>query len=909
MKYGIRGSSSGTGNKLILLCLFILLSTYAGHARHFVFKFNATPVSTALRQVADSFDIKISFDADRLKQVSVSKFFQTQSPANAILEVLGTTDYTFTVRYDTYLIVRREKDTEGVYVTGIITDGDSGERLPYATMLFKTENKLESSTVDGNFNMKMQENEASLIQIKYIGYEDVDTVIVPHGKEHFLNLKMRRKHQALKSVTVKSQNIDMINVSSKAGHFQFNPSRFEDMPNYGETDVFKALQSMPGINARESSSELNIRGSAADQNLVLLDGMTLYNLDHFFGVFSAINPYVVKNIQVYRGGFDARYGERISGIVDIVTKSGTKLKPRFDGGINMMSANLVADIPLSQKFTLVAAARRAYSDVFSSWMVDEILKDKLVDEILTDKMDDKILENSAKKEQKSVYYFGDFNTRLTFTPSSQESFSLSLYGSVDDFKSKSDIQQLPINLKVTDENRWGNYGGTLTWNRRHSGNYFSILQIGHSGYFNNYDSKGYYTKTDLNPAKESQREITETTTTTHALLKPGRLLLRDNTSIKEDNRLDDYFISFNNYINIGNVHGVELGWMSKHYKFAMYKDANRGVIYDNNNSSAFLHTLYLLDKVKLNKALDINIGGRTSYYTQTRKYYLEPRLNVTFKATENLGLKAAFGRYYQFMNKSVSANAFGYNRDFWVLANEDNHKVASSYHYIVGGVYKKNRLTLDIEFYLKDLDGLQEYVFSAKDVSERMQQSPIEAISAGPLSKFINGSGKAHGLDILVQYQFKNFTTWLAYSYCKSKQKFDEINGGDEIPSLHEQKHAVKWSGIYRHKRWNFSALALYNSGQPYIQKVTRDEQLNTMRTYEYLPDYYRIDLSVNRTFDIGKVQIKPGLSILNVLNRENYLDAYQRSFDLSADTPTIQQTSLVKAQDLTFNFYLNFSF
>ena len=127
---------------------------------------------------------------------------------------------------------------------------------------------------------------------------------------------------------------------------------------FGEPDVFKTLQLLPGISTQENSSQLNIRGSSADQNLVTFDGFTLYNLDHFFGVFSALNPNVIKDIQVYRGGFDSRYGERVSGIVEITGKSGDKTKPRIYGGVNMISGNLTAEIPISEKLSLVAAGRR-----------------------------------------------------------------------------------------------------------------------------------------------------------------------------------------------------------------------------------------------------------------------------------------------------------------------------------------------------------------------------------------------------------------------------------------------------------------------------------------------------------------------------------------------------------------------
>ena len=315
--------------------------------------------------------------------------------------------------------------------------------------------------------------------------------------------------------------------------------------------------------------------------------------------------------------------------------------------------------------------------------------------------------------------------------------------------------------------------------------------------------------------------------------------------------------------------------------------------------------MFFQDKIIAKNNLTIKPGFRLNLYSKTQKVYFEPRLTASYKTETGIVFKLATGRYFQYLNKSVTEQSYGYNRDFWVLADDVQHPIVSSNHFIAGASFETKNLFFDVETYYKSVAGLQEYLFLQNP--DKQQGTPQINLPVPSLSQFISGSGKAFGIDFLAKYEGTSFTSWLAYSLSKATQNFAEINRGSDIPSAYDQTHELKWTNIYSHNKWNFSTLSIFTTGQPHIEYTEKNDDFNTLRIYNRLPNYFRIDFSVNYNFNIKNVNIKPGFSLLNALNTENYLDIYTRTFNFQEGV--VNETTLVKAQDLTLNFFVNFRF
>ncbi len=881
----IKSEYSKIVNKPFIYAIIILfIFPFISSAQPFKFNFDKTPVSRALAEAAGKMAVRISFDSGKLELFTISGAISGTEPKDVFLKILENTGYGVEYKYNTYLVVKhlnpvKSKPTE-IMVQGVVFDKETGEQLPNATIYFWNKNSSLSTSANGTFGIQIPDSADAFLQVKYLGYHTLDTIINTEKQDDNFRLGLTKKMQTLQTIDVAGEKLEMVAQNEVAGHFTFNPARFADLPNYGETDVFRALQLLPGISSTENSSQLNIRGSSADQNLVLYDGFTLYNLDHFFGVFSALNPYVIKDIQVYRGGFDSRYGERIAGVVDITSKSGNQQKAEFYGGINLISANLTAEIPVSEKFTIVAAGRRAYSDIYSTWLTDALLASKMA------QAPPPVLPGKEVTEIQPEFYFSDVNLKLTYNPSQNENISLSLYGAKDYLNSSSISERQRVITNTDDVNKWGNYGFGLSWKKQWNAKSFTNIQAGHSGYFNDYSNNTV---------------LSGDTTQIKLPAQSGTV----NYITNETNDLTDYFISVQNKYLLNQSHQFELGAALKFNQFEFYKDASTDIVYNNLKNSSLLYSVYFQDQIAINN-LTVKPGFRINYYDKTNKIYFEPRFSASYRTDNSVIYKMAVGRYFQYLNKSTTEQSYGYNRDFWVLADGDLHPVISSNHFIAGASYETKHLFFDLEGYYKTVDGLQEYLFFRNPKGTKSGFAAPKPPTPG-LSRFISGTGNAYGIDFLAKYETRNFTSWLAYSLSKATQNFSEINNGDDIPAQFDQTHQLKWTNIYSLKKWNFSTLTLYTTGQPYIESTSKDNNFNTTRVYNRLPDYFRIDLSANYNFNIKNVNIKPGFSILNALNTANYLDIYIRDFDFGNNEFT--ETTLVKAQELTFNFFVNFRF
>ena len=361
-------------NFLPVLTVFLILYTSSfSFGQSPSFNFQNTVLSDALEQVSKTLNIKVAFDSEAMFGYHVSGTYTGQTPEVILTGLLKNTGYRAEVKFGNYLIIPIRTDIpiqshSFGRILGLVTDQSSGEQLPHASIYLPEQNLFLTTSVNGTFAFRIATTKSLRLNIQYLGYQSVDTTFSINDTSAVLTFRMKQKNMELGIVQIQKARVKMIDQSKEAGQSTVNMIGFVNLPNLGENDVFRTIQLLPGIGYSENSSGLNIRGGTADQNLVLFDGFTLYNLDHFFGTFSSINPNVVKDIQIYKGGFDSRYGERTSGIIDITGKTGNKYSPKIIAGLNLVSGNLTAELPITRKLTLVVAGRRSYADIYSSFM-------------------------------------------------------------------------------------------------------------------------------------------------------------------------------------------------------------------------------------------------------------------------------------------------------------------------------------------------------------------------------------------------------------------------------------------------------------------------------------------------------------------------------------------------------------
>jgi len=883
---------SVTGNKRRILCV-ILISFLLGSdlfAQTYRLSFNNMPLSEALIKISGQLGIKVAFDSKKLGSVTISRDVAGNTPSEVISDLLRDTGFDFRIKYDRYLITEKGNagNSAGYQLMGCVSDRSTEEHLPYATVILYNKNLFASTTENGSFCFKNIDSSQVHLMVSYIGYNSLDTTITMSDHQSNFNLGLKRRIENMGTIVVKATRNEMVDLRNDVDFATtVDPSRLNDLPVVTETDVFRMLQLVPGISYTENAQGMSIRGGASDQNLVLFDGQVLYNLSHCYGLVSAVNPNVIKDLQVYKGGYDSRFGERVSGIVDITGKTGNQTRPILYGDLNLLSANITTEIPVGKKISFIGAARRSYSDIYTTG-----LSDKLYDRSLTWFRGDsvKIIDRTRPK-----YYFYDYNAKLTFRPDNFESFSISAYGGKDNFTNKYSGRADSLIIFSADRNAWTNYGFSANWLKQWNSSFFSNLQAGSSGYEN----------------ISSNATTIDRTYAPH--IDPAYLpSIIDTFNTFNNNRLQDLFISSRNNYRISNLNQLDFGLLIRKNTIYYHKDAEKVYVYDNMNQAGWTMSAFLQDRMNIVDKLILKPGIRLSYCDNAGQWYAEPRFSANFKASETFSLRVATGRYYQFINQVNARQETGYNKNFWVMADGKAHPAVASNHYIAGFTAEKGRFLLDAEVYYKTFTGIQEYVF----LSQFLEHSDFPKYfpgsntgNPGPkdnkASFYVTGKGKSYGVDLFLKYKGRIYASWLSWSVGHSVQNYAEINAGSEIPAPADQPFQLSWTNLVSAGRWNFGTILLYSAGRPYIDYASGGNRLPIERNYKRLPTYFRSDVSINRNFSIGRATLKGGVALINIFNTQNYFDVNTRKFDFAHSA--FSETTLIQSQPFTINMFIHF--
>jgi ferric enterobactin receptor len=882
---------------IIIAFFFLWLATVPVRAQKYQLSFENALLSDALLKASKEFDLKVAFDAYKLSRVLVNKEVAGNTASEFMGNLLLNSGYLYQYRHGRFLIVEQDSAKGFVpavtcQISGTVYDAESGEQLPFATLVFYNQNYSISATSSGSYLAKNIESNPVHITVGYIGYYTIDTVLTWSSPNVECNFRLSRKVFVIDTLKVLRPKVEMVDFRNQVDFATtINAAKLIDLPTLAETDIFKALQLLPGISYSESSSELSIRGGSSDQNLVLYDGQTLYNISHYYGVFSSVNPNIVRDIQVFKGGYDSRYGERVSGIIDITGKSGNQLKPVVIADMNLLSGNLTVETPLGNKFTFIAAGRRSYSDIYATEFANNLFK---------------ATTNLPRNESGQLvtvttpnFKFYDYNTKLTFRRSDNESMTLNMYGGKDVFKNSytSNSNNDSLQVSSSDNNTWGNFGVSANWYRQWVNSWNTTLQLGASGYTNRYSNTTNIKKLQNSPPNEPYLPETN-----------------NNFVSNNQNKLYDYSLLWKGIAYVNEYNQFDVGVLCRYNKISYHKDAGEIYVYDSTRQSALLNSVYMQDRIFLTGNLSLKPGFRLNYYHGNKNVTLEPRLSANYSFSEKVSTRVAVGMYKQFLSQVTIQQESGYIKNFWVLADDSLHPVVKSTHFVAGTTVELGHFLFDVEAYYKDVSGIQEYIYISQYLKNSDfpnyfkdgMQSGGGANQAGKLSPsyYISGSGKSYGLDFFVRFKANKYTSWVSYSVGKSKQRFAALNNNAEIPAPNDQRHQLSWVNMVSLGKWNLGTTTLFSTGRPYIAKTDYKENMPVIRYYERLPNYFRADLSVNYSLKFKQLYAKTGVTIVNLFNTQNYYDVNTRKFDF--ENTSFNETSIIRSQKLSLNFFVH---
>ncbi len=654
-------------------------------------------------------------------------------------------------------------------ISGIVYEKGSRETL-IGVNIYEPNLRLGTTTnTYGFYSITLPADSVELL-FSYVGYTPVikDMVLTENIR---LDIELDPTLD-LQEVVVTGERLFRISENTQMSRLDIPIQQARNIPSLlGEKDMFKVLQLMPGVQSgTEGTSGFYVRGGGPDQNLIILDDAIVYNASHLFGFFSVFNGDAVKNMQLYKGGFPARFGGRLSSVLDIQMKDGNKEKFSGEGGIGLISSRLTLEGPIvKEKGSFLISGRRTYIDALIAPFVPD--------------------------DGAAGYFFYDLNTKLNYDIDKNNRILVSSYMGRDKFFFRDQFSSGEFEDEMEGGLFWQNVTTTVRWNRIFNDKLFANASF----IFSDYTLQIY--------SEESYRDKINNETSAFEL--------RYTSGIQDIG--GKYDISWNPIPN----HHVRAGFQTIRHKFTpsaiVLRDDDIGKLERNAELHYSLESgLYVEDEIDFGDFVTINPGLRFShFYTNNNSYqYLEPRFASNVLLQPLLSWKASFASMNQYVHL-LSTTGIGLPTDLWVpstekIAPQRTWQVATGFAYD----WLDKNLEFSIEGYYKKSNGIIGYKEGA---SFLYIEDPENATSFSWQDNMTSGEGWAYGVEFLVQRKFGKLSGWAGYTLSWIQHRFDELNFGETFWARYDRRHDISLVAIYEiSPRITFSGTWVYATGNAF---------------------------------------------------------------------------------------------
>ncbi len=728
-------------------------------------------------------------------------------------------------------------------ISGYVTDGRSQETLIGASVYDASTMKGTVTNNFGYYTLKLGEGQVNM-KASFVGFEPYEAVLNLKN-DTVINISLTQSNQ-LNEVTVTARAMESNVKGTQMSTIELPVTQLKKVPAmFGETDVIKALQLLPGVQSgTEGSAGMYVRGGGPDENLILLDGVPLYNVNHAAGFFSAFNSDAIKNVTLYKGNFPARFGGRLSSVVDVRMKDGDMYQYHANLSIGLIASKVNVEGPIVKgKTSFNLSFRRTYYDLITAPLANIMVKQET---------------ESGKNSAWAGYYFYDLNLKVNHKFSDKDRLFLSIYSGDDKvyarMKAKENtnyyggessyVENLNLDWK------WGNRVAALRWNHVIQPNLFMNVTGAYTQYRH---SMGVNYSTESTRPQSSYTESMD---------------LGVHSGIYDISAKADFdYKPFEN-------HDVKFGANLTHHTYSptttaihLKETENEQTEYafDSVTNDARIRALetdlYVEDNWDISNFFKLNAGLHYSTFSVDHKTYhsLQPRVSMRALVTESFSLKAGYAYMSQYIHL-LSSNAISLPTDLWVpvtgsIVPMNAHQVA------VGAFYDWKGFEFSVEGYYKKMHNVMEYEDGASFFS--LDQT-------GWQDKVVMGDGWSYGIELFAQKQVGKFTGWVGYTWAHANRLFDrpgqELNFGKVFPAKYDRRHDLNIVLMYEfNDRIDVGATWIYSTGNCATLPLQGYHGLN-LNNNPYI-GYYYSQTSIN-----------------HVESRNNYrFNSYQR-LDLVAN-------------------------
>jgi len=745
----------------------------------------------------------------------------------------------------------KKKSPEKFTISGYIEDERTGEKL-IAANVFDAKGLDGTTTNTYGFYSLSLPKDSVYLSFSYIGYQ---TKVIPVYLDKDLSINIKLSDDlSLEEVEVVAERFGRIEEETQMSRIEVPIELIKRLPALlGEVDVLKTLQLLPGVQSGgEGQSGLYVRGGSPDQNLVLLDGVPIYNVSHVLGIFSVFNADAIKNVTLTKGGFPARYGGRLSSVLEINMKEGNTKELHGEGAIGLISSKLTLEGPIiSDKTSFLISARRTYADLIFRPIVKK--QSSIGGGQITPKL-----------------YFYDLNAKIQHKINDKHRLFVSAYSGADVFYNKYEDEDFITEGGID----WGNLISALRWNYQINNKLFLNTTMTYSNYNINFDVSNE-NKDSTNKEKFSSKYI---------------------SGIEDvSGKLDfDFIPNPNHYIRFGvsaTHHTYRPGALS--LKLESGGESPIDTLIGSQKLSSMEYDLYIEDEMNFGN-FKANVGLHASGLRVNDKFYnsIQPRLGMRYLLDNGVALKGAFTTMTQFINL-LTSEAQSLPTDLWVPSTE-NVKPQESWQAAFGAAKTINdKFEVSVEGFYKQMKNVVSYKEGA---------SFFTGFGTDWQTKITQGDGEAYGAEFFVQKKKGRTTGWIGYTLSWNYRQFPDINGGQRYPFRYDRRHDL--SVVVSHElndRIAFSGAWVYGTGNAISLPTARYsvsggsyswgtffsdvEVLGDKNAYR-MSDYHRLDFSVEFRKQKAKFERKWIISVYNAYwNKNPYYLFAERVYDSNTQT------------------------
>ncbi|PIY10043.1 MAG: hypothetical protein COZ18_06885 [Flexibacter sp. CG_4_10_14_3_um_filter_32_15] len=723
---------------------------------------------------------------------------------------------------------------QSVTLSGYVTDKENSENLIGATIYSLTSKRGIVTNNYGYYSLNLPTGE-HILQISYIGYETkIDTIFIEANQTKNIELISSALLNAVE-IHAKAENIE----ETQAGSISISSQTIKETPAlFGQPDVLRTLQLLPGVKmGQEGSTGLHVRGGSPDQNLILLDGVPVYNTQHLFSFISVFNPEAVQKVDLMKSSIPAKYGGRLSSVLDIQLKEGNQKKKQGSFTFSPIASSFSYESPIKKKGSFLVAIRRTWLDFITT----------------------PVLAALSNAEENYGYNFHDISVKANWQFNQKDRIFLSLYTNRDKFglSWRDDGDVVKFNFK------WGNEMAILRWNRVISPKVFSNLSTFYSNY--HYDRVGSFKTSDEYFEQKSTSKIRE-------------------IAIKSD---------WEAYIH--HKHLLTFGAKASALRFApeiveLTAPTSDTVYRPDPANDALLFAAYIQNDWKISRLFEFQKGVRATYYLPKGKgfFQFEPRLSFKFKPTKRVSAHISYNYMMQYINL-LTNSSIGLPTDLWVSSSSSI--VPQRSWQVSTGINKnveiaKSNFEFSLEGYYKKFYNLTEFKEGSSFLYSR---------GASWEDKIAQGDGEAYGTEFFIRKQSGKLQGWVAYTLAWSNRTIAEINEGKTFPYKYDRRHDlsiwVKWFLSNKNKKkfistnWVYSTgnaitlpIGSYSSPAPanwtdYKNNLFNERPQLGSRNDFRLNSYHRLDVSYQTSKTTKKNRERTW--IISVYNTYNQLNPY----------------------------------